>query len=190
LTPRRVAIVAAIVVVLAAVAGGILLATHKGSKHHSSSTSTTTTSSTTTSTTSTSSTSTSTTSTSTSTTSTSTTTSTTSTTSTTTTTIPASGPTFTQLVGEVQKSLRTGHLSGANAVPDAVLTCPHAVAVAAGNAFACKVASKDVGDAILVVEITSSTGSYTPFIGDTIGCSSLTVAGQDALKDIGEACNP
>jgi hypothetical protein len=90
----------------------------------------------------------------------------------------------------VQKSLRSGHLSGASAVPDAILSCPHPVQVAAGNAFACKVASKDVGNALLVVEITSSTGSYSPFIGDTIGCSSLTIAGQDALKDIGEACNP
>jgi hypothetical protein len=111
-------------------------------------------------------------------------------TSTTSTTLPpaASGPTFAQLVATIQGSLRAGKLAGAGAVPDASLSCPHPVEVAAGNAFACRVASKAVGNAVLVVELTSATGDYTPFIGDEIGCSSLTQAGQAALRSIGTTC--
>jgi hypothetical protein len=186
------AIVAAIVVVFAAAAGGILIFTHHSSNHHASAPTTTSTSTSTSTSTTSTSTSTSTTSTSTSTTSTSTTSTTSTTVPTSTTTKPPAGssPSFTQLVSQVQSSLRAGTLSGASAVPDAVLSCPHSVTIVAGNAFACKVTSKDVGNAILVVEVTSAAGSYTPFIGDTIGCGSLTPAGKAALKAIGQACNP
>jgi hypothetical protein len=70
------------------------------------------------------------------------------------------------------------------------VSCPHPVSIVAGNAFACNVSSQSVGGAYLVVEITSAAASYTPFIGDTIGCSGLTPAGRAALKTIGTACNP
>jgi hypothetical protein len=74
-------------------------------------------------------------------------------------------------------------------VPDASLSCPHPVSIVAGNAFACNVASQSNGAALLVVEITSAAGSYTPFIGDTIGCHGLSPAGRAALETIGASCN-
>jgi hypothetical protein len=64
------------------------------------------------------------------------------------------------------------------------------VTIVAGNAFACNVSSQSVGSALLVVEITSAAGSYTPFIGATIGCHGLSPAGKAALQTIGAACNP
>ena len=50
-------------------------------------------------------------------------------------------------------------MTGAAAVPDAVVTCPNAVPLTVGSAFACNVQSASLGGAILIVTITGVGGA-------------------------------
>lgn len=102
---------------------------------------------------------------------------------------PGARRAFLRLVARLQSDLRAGTLVGVGAAPDAVLRCPYPVLLAPGHAFACRVSSQALGSAILVAELGPG-GAVSPFVGDSIGCSGLSIAGRQALEAIGAACDP
>ena len=106
-------------------------------------------------------------------------------TTTTTTTTTKPDLTFAAVVAEVQASLRAGKVADADAIPDAVLTCPDPISLVAGQVFACTMTTSLAQPAPVVVTITATGGTaYTAEVSDCRN-PTLTSAQISAIAKLG-----
>lgn len=68
---------------------------------------------------------------------------------------------FVDVVSQAQSDLRSGSVADAPALADAILSCPTAVPVEAGQIFACTVFSSDGTGWVVIVTINGADGSFS-----------------------------